>query len=68
MNKTRLSVTIGMAYDRLVVYLDWMKSKDLVVEEDSQVKLTEKGINSYNKLVDWVIENVGKLDFHKTTR
>lgn len=65
LNKTRLSVTTGMAYDRLVNYLEWMKGKDLVVEVESYVRLTEKGMNSYNKFVDWVIENVGKLDFHR---
>ncbi len=65
MNKTRLSAATGMAYDRLVNYLDWMNSRDLVTEADSMVLLTHKGLNSYDRLVDWVIDNVGKLDFHR---
>lgn len=65
MNKTRLSAATGMAYDRLVNYLEWMKARDLVCEEGSSVGLTEKGLKSYTKLVDWVIVNVGKLDFHR---
>lgn len=65
MNKTNLSAATGMAYDRLVNYLEWMKRRDLVTEAESMFRLTDKGMNSYNRLVDWVIENVGKLDFHK---
>lgn len=68
MNKTNLSAATGMAYDRLVNYLEWMTGRDLVIEAESMVRLTDKGMNSYNRLVDWVIENVGKLDFHRKTR
>lgn len=68
MNKTNLSAATGMAYDRLVNYLEWMKGRELVSEVESMVSLTEKGMNSFNKLVDWVIDNVGKLDFHRKTR
>ena len=65
MNKTNLSMVTGMAYDRLMNYLEWMVRTNLVTEEDSFVRLTEKGMNSHTKLVDWVIDNVGKLDFHR---
>ena len=68
MNKTRLSAATGMAYDRLVNYLEWMKAKELVTEKDSLVRLTPKGTESYNKLVDWVIDYVGKLDFHRKNK
>lgn len=65
MNKTKLSAATGMAYDRLVNYLEWMSYRELVTEVDSLVRLTEKGMNSYDRLVDWVIVNVGKLNFHR---
>lgn len=63
MNRTRLSVCTGLAYDRMINYLYWLQEKGLVSEDESFVRITEKGMNSYNKLVDWIFEYVGKLDF-----
>ncbi len=54
------STATGMAYERLANYLEWMKAKVLVCEEDSGVCFADKGMNSYTKLVGWVIVNVGE--------
>lgn len=65
MKKTNLATHAEMAYDRLVLYLEWMQSRDLVKENDGLIHITEKGIKTYNYLVDWIITYVGKLKFAK---
>lgn len=66
--KTELSIETGFAYDRLVNYLSWMTEKNLINEEDSTIILTPKGYSTYDKLVDWIMEYVGKLEFHRETQ
>jgi predicted transcriptional regulator len=66
MKKTLLSTTCGLAYDRLVAYLDWMADLGLVaVENDGTVLLTQKGDEAYEKFVAWIMEHVGRLRFPK---
>jgi predicted transcriptional regulator len=63
--KTSLSVRTGLSYDRLVNYLKWMERRDLVTQDESYVRITTKGSASYDKLVAWIMEYVGKLHFPK---
>jgi len=61
MVKTRLQVAIHVNYDVFTKYLDWMLSKGLVAiqnspEEHERVIITEKGMESYKKLVQWINE------------
>ena len=67
-NRSNLSVKTGLAYDRLINYLDWMSERNLVVNEDGLVKIAEKGLQSYEKLVSWIMEYVGKLNFPNRDR
>jgi len=51
-----------MSYDRFVLYLQWMAEKDLVsLDGDGNVHLTPHGAESYDQLVTWIIDHVGKL-------
>lgn len=63
MKKTNLATSAELSYDNLIVYMQWMASKDFLHEDDGMVNITEKGIRTYNELVSWIIENVGKLKF-----
>lgn len=65
MRKTNLATYAEIAYDRLTVYLDWMKSRELVEENDAFIIITDKGIKTYNELVEWIVTYVGKLKFTK---
>lgn len=65
LNKTNLAVETGFAYNRLINYLEWMEVHQLVQELDGKVSLTEKGRETYLRLVDWILEYVGKLNFPK---
>lgn len=67
-NRSNLSVKTGLAYDRLINYIDWMSKRNLVINEDGLIKIAEKGIQSYEKLVSWIMEYVGKLNFPKRER
>lgn len=64
MNKTTLATSTGLAYDKLVRYLDWMSKKDFVViDEDGMVVLTSSGLKAYEELVQWIMKHVGQLKF-----
>ena len=63
MVRTRLQVAAGLNYDVFIKYLEWMLSKDLVSmipgdDGHERVLLTEKGTESYTKLVRWINEVV----------
>lgn len=64
MKKTNLSTASGLAYDKMVKYLEWMVEKGFV-ETDSEglIYLTKKGEDAYEKLVAWILEHIGRLDF-----
>ncbi|HZW57665.1 MAG TPA: winged helix-turn-helix domain-containing protein [Nitrososphaerales archaeon] len=67
MNRTALATSTGLAYDKLVKYLDWMQEKQFVrIEGDGGfVVLTERGLETYDGLVKWIMEYVGRLRFPK---
>jgi predicted transcriptional regulator len=63
MIRTRLQVAAGLNYDVFTKYLEWMLSKNLVSmvpgdDGHERVLLTEKGMESYAKLVRWINEFV----------
>ena len=63
-NKTTLATSTGLAYDKLVRYLDWMSKKGFVViDESGLVALTEAGSEAYDELVQWILKYVGQLKF-----
>ncbi len=63
-NKTTLATSTGLAYDKLVKYLDWMSEKNFVaIDETGLVVLTEAGSEAYDELVQWIMKYVGKLKF-----
>ena len=64
MNKTSLSTSTGLAYDKLSKYLDWMLKKGfIVIDENGLVILTNAGSEVYNELVQWIMKHVGQLKF-----
>lgn len=66
LKKTNLSVSAGLSYDNLVEYLGWMSDKGLIRENDGFVHLTDSGISTFNELVNWIINYVGKLKFGRS--
>lgn len=66
LNRTTLATSSGLAYDRLVKYLSWMESKGFIsVDLDGNVSLTKKGSETYDDLVKWILQYVGKVRFPK---
>ncbi len=65
-NKTALATAAGLSYDRLVKYLDWMSDKGLVqFDSNDNAYLTRLGIDTYDKLVSWILLHVGRVRFPK---
>ena len=66
LNRTALATATGMAYDRLIRYLDWMETKEFIqIDPEDNIALTEKGAKTYDDLVKWILEYVGKVRFPK---
>jgi len=64
MTRTSLATGTGLPYDRLVKYTSWMLEKKLIeFDNDDLVSLTGNGTETYERLVDWIMEYVGKLRF-----
>ena len=63
--KTILSTKTGMSYDNLTKYTEWMIFKELIEENGGLLHATDKGIRTYNDLVDWIVTYVGRLKFGK---
>jgi predicted transcriptional regulator len=64
LNKTALATSSGLAYDKLVKYLDWMSKKGFIaIDENGLVMLTEAGTEAYDDLVQWIMKHVGQLKF-----
>jgi predicted transcriptional regulator len=62
--RTQLSVLTRLSYDTLVKYLDWMNQKGFVrIDKEENVILTEDGHKVYERLVTWILEYVGRLQF-----
>ena len=68
MNKTALATATGLSYDRLIKYLNWMVEKGLVeFDSNSDVVLTKKGGETYDQLVKWILQHIGRVRFQKLT-
>jgi predicted transcriptional regulator len=66
LNRTALATSTGLSYDRLVKYLDWMSSKGFVdFDSNGEVLLTKLGVETYDRLVNWILKYVGKVRFPK---
>lgn len=64
MKRTELATSTGVAYDRLTKYVDWMNQEGLLkIDEEGNIKLTDLGLETYDKLVKWILQYVGKLKF-----
>lgn len=62
MRRTRLSTMANISYDKLERYLEWMAERGLVyIDGDGYVRLTERGVETYNVLVEWIRRYVGSL-------
>lgn len=67
-NKTALATSTGLSYDRLVKYLDWMVQKGFIeFDSNDEVVLTKLGAETYDQLVQWILQYVGKVRFQKLT-
>ena len=68
LNKTALATATGLSYDRLIKYLNWMVEKGLVeFDSSSDVVLTKKGGETYDQLVKWILQHIGRVRFQKLT-
>ena len=66
LNRTTLATSAGLSYDRLMKYLAWMSDKGLVrFDSDEDVLLTKLGVDTYDDLVKWILQYVGKVRFPK---
>jgi len=64
MKKTNLQMSTGLNYQTFLRYLSWLETHGLVQiapssERDGErITLTKKGVESYDRLVDWIREIV----------
>lgn len=63
LQKTKLSLLADMAYDRMIVYVNWMTEHNLILENDGHIDLTENGVRTYEELVSWIVKYVGRVRF-----
>jgi len=64
LNRTTLATSTGLAYNRLIGYLEWMDERQFIkINEDGYVTLTQAGMETYEKLVRWILRYVGKVKF-----
>jgi predicted transcriptional regulator len=62
--RTELATKTGVAYDRLSKYVDWMNQEGLLkIDQEGNIYLTKLGIETYNNLVKWILQYVGKIKF-----
>ena len=62
--RTTLATRVGLSYDSLAKYVDWMLKKGfLEMEGDGTIHLTKEGQDVYERLVKWIMEYVGKVRF-----
>ncbi len=65
-NKTALATATGLSYDRLIKYLTWMSDKGLIqFDSNDDASLTKLGVDTYDELVKWILQYVGKVRFPK---
>ncbi len=66
MNKTALATATGLSYDRLAKYLVWMADKGFIeFDSNGDVALTKLGAQTYEQLVKWILQHIGKVRFQK---
>ncbi|MCW4009461.1 MAG: winged helix-turn-helix domain-containing protein [Candidatus Bathyarchaeota archaeon] len=66
LNRTALATATGLSYDRLIRYLEWMEGKEFVqFDAEGDITLTKKGAKTYDDLVKWILQYVGKVRFPK---
>ena len=66
LKRTALATATGLSYDRLIKYLDWMSEKGFITfDPNDEVLLTKLGIETYDRLVNWILHYVGKVRFPK---
>ena len=64
MKRTELATATGVAYDRLSKYVDWMTQEGLLkIDAEGNISLTKLGSETYDRLVKWILQYVGKLKF-----
>ncbi len=60
--RTALATKVGLSYDSLARYLDWMSEKGfLEIDGDGTVHLTKEGQEVYESPVKWIMEYVCKV-------
>lgn len=65
-NKTALATATGLSYDRLIKYLSWMDAKGFInYDANDDVVLTKAGAETYEQLVAWILEHIGRVRFQK---
>jgi predicted transcriptional regulator len=66
-NRTALATSVGLSYDRFMLYFNWMSQRGFVTMDDvGQVKLTPRGKEVYDDLVQWIIQHVGLMKLPRT--
>jgi predicted transcriptional regulator len=66
--KTRLQMAVRLNYPAFLTYIDWLESHGLIDiqkdEKDSdKIFLSQKGKESYKKLVEWIKDTIKDRDF-----
>ncbi|WP_455393127.1 winged helix-turn-helix domain-containing protein [[Eubacterium] cellulosolvens] len=64
--KSELQMASNLNYNIYIKYLNWMVDKELLVLEKRasrkiEVRITKKGLKTYDLMVEWIKENVGEL-------
>ncbi|HDD33688.1 MAG TPA: hypothetical protein ENG30_00900 [Thermofilaceae archaeon] len=65
MKKTRLQMASRLNYPAFMRYLKWLEERGIVTlverKDGEYITLTEKGLETYEKLVMWVREYLGNF-------
>ena len=64
--KAELQMASNLNFDIYSKYLNWIVEKELIKieklsERNIKVKITQKGLKTYDIMVEWIKENVGEL-------
>jgi predicted transcriptional regulator len=64
--KSELQMASNLNFDIYSRYLSWMVEKELLeieklAERNIRVKIKQKGLKTYDIMVEWIKENVGEL-------
>lgn len=68
LKKTRLQMSVRLNYPAFLSYIDWLESHGLIdVQKDEKdndkIFLSQKGKESYKKLVEWIKDTIKDQDF-----